>query len=121
MTVEGAENDAAARRIALSIGNSPLVKTMLAAADANWGRLVMAIGKAGEAAERDRLRLWIGDEQCAEGGHVREGYSEERASEHLMGDEVRLRADVGVGTGRNTIWTCDLTHAYIDINAGYRS
>ena len=111
VTVEGAENDAAARRIALSIGNSPLVKTMLAAADANWGRLVMAVGKAGEAAERDRLRLWIGDEQCAEGGHVREGYSEERATEHLMGDEVRLRADVGVGTGRNTIWTCDLTHA----------
>ena len=116
---EGAESDAAARRIALSIGNSPLVKTMLAAADANWGRLVMAVGKAGEAAERDRLRLWIGDEQCAEGGRVCEGYSEERATEHLKGDEVRLRADVG--TGRSTIWTCDLTHAYIDINAGYRS
>ena len=121
VTVEGAETDAAARRIALSIGNSPLVKTMLAAADANWGRLVMAVGKAGEAAERDRLRLWIGDEQCAEGGRIREGYSEERATEHLMGQEVRLRADVGVGTGRDTIWTCDLTHAYIDINAGYRS
>ena len=121
VTVEGAESDAAARRIALSIGNSPLVKTMLAAADANWGRLVMAVGKAGEAAERDRLRLWIGDEQCAEGGRIREGYSEQRATEHLKGDEVRLRADVGVGTGRNTIWTCDLTHAYIDINAGYRS
>ena len=121
VTVEGAESDAAARWIALSIGNSPLVKTMLAAADANWGRLVMAVGKAGEAAERDRLRLWIGDEQCAEGGRIREGYSEERATEHLKGDEVRLRADVGVGAGRNTIWTCDLTHAYIDINAGYRS
>ena len=121
VTVEGAESDEAARRIALSIGNSPLVKTMLAAADANWGRLVMAVGKAGEAAERDRLRLWIGDEQCAEAGRIREGYSEERATEHLKGDEVRLRADVGVGTGRDTIWTCDLTHAYIDINAGYRS
>lgn len=121
VTVEGAESDAAARRIALSIGNSPLVKTMLAASDANWGRLVMAVGKAGEAAERDRLRLWIGDEQCAEGGRIREGYSEERATGHLMGQEVRLRADVGVGTGRDTIWTCDLTHAYIDINAGYRS
>ena len=118
VTVEGAESDAAARRIALSIGNSPLVKTMLAASDANWGRLVMAVGKAGEAAERDRLRLWIGDEQCAEGGRIREGYSEERATGHLMGQEVRLRADVGVGTGRDTIWTCDLTHAYIDINAG---
>ena len=100
VTVEGAESDEAARRIALSIGNSPLVKTMLAAADANWGRLVMAVGKAGEAADRDRLRLWIGDEQCAEGGRIREGYSEERATEHLKGDEVRLRADVGVGTGK---------------------
>ena len=121
VTVEGAEDDAAARRIAFAIGNSPLVKTMLAAADANWGRLVMAVGKAGEAAERDRLRLWIGDEQCAEGGRLRDGYSEERATEHLRGDEVRLRADVGVGSGRATVWTCDLTHAYIDINAGYRS
>ena len=121
VTVEGAESDEAARRIALSIGNSPLVKTMLAASDANWGRLVMAVGKAGEAAERDRLRLWIGDEQCAEGGRIRDGYSEARATEHLEGSEVRLRADVGVGTGRATIWTCDLTHAYIDINAGYRS
>ena len=121
VTVEGAASDAAARRIALGIGNSPLVKTMLAASDANWGRLVMAVGKAGEAAERDRLRLWIGDEQCAEGGRVRDGYSEERATEHLRGAEVRLRADVGVGTGRDTIWTCDLTHAYIDINAGYRT
>ena len=121
VTVEGAESDGAARRIAFAIGNSPLVKTMLAAADANWGRLVMAVGKAGEAAERDRLRLWIGDEQCAEGGRLRDGYSEERATEHLQGSEVRLRADVGVGAGTATIWTCDLTHAYIDINAGYRS
>lgn len=121
VTVEGAESDGAARRIAFAIGNSPLVKTMLAAADANWGRLVMAVGKAGEAADRDRLGLWIGDEQCAEGGRPREGYSEERATEHLRGAEVRLRADVGVGGGRAVIWTCDLTHAYIDINAGYRS
>ena len=121
VTVEGAESDGAARRIAFAIGNSPLVKTMLAAADANWGRLVMAVGKAGEAADRDRLRLWIGGEQCAESGRIRDGYSEERATEHLQGDEVRLRADVGVGGGQATIWTCDLTHAYIDINAGYRS
>ena len=70
----------------------------------------MAVGKAGEAAERDRLRLWIGDEQCAEGGRIREGYSEERATDHLKGDEVRLRARCRRrGTGRNTIWTCDLT------------
>ena len=121
VTVEGAEDDAAARRIAFAIGNSPLVKTMLAAADANRGRLVMAVGKAGEAAERERLRLWIGDEQCAEGGRLRDGYSEERATEHLQGGEVRLRADVGVGSGRATVRTCDLTHSCVDVNAGYRS
>ena len=119
--VNGAESETAARRIALSIGNSPLVKTMLAAADANWGRLVMAVGKAGEKADRDRLNLWIGTEQCARGGVLCEDYSEERATVHLKGNEVFLKADVGVGNGRATIWTCDLTHRYIDINAGYRS
>ena len=95
---------------------------MLAAADANWGRLVMAVGKAGEAAERDRLRLWIGDEQCAEGGrHPGRTTPRRGRPSTCKGAEVRLRADVGVGMGRDTIWTCDLTHAYIDINAGYRS
>jgi glutamate N-acetyltransferase/amino-acid N-acetyltransferase len=121
VTVTGAEDDAAAKRIALSIGNSPLVKTMLAAPDANWGRLVMAVGKAGEAADRDRLAIWLGGEQAAEGGRVRPGYSEARATEFLRRDEVSLRVDVGVGRGEATIWTCDLTHRYIDIIAGYRS
>ena len=121
ISVSGAESDAAARRIALAIGNSPLVKTALAASDANWGRLVMAIGKAGEKADRDALSIWIGDEHCAEHGVVREAYSEARATKHLQGDEVNLRCDVGVGSGSATIWTCDLTHRYIDINAGYRS
>lgn len=119
--VLGAEHEQAASRIALAIGNSPLVKTMLAAEDANWGRLVMAVGKAGEAADRDRLRIWIGEEQAAEGGQMLDGYSEDRATAFLKLPEVALTVDVGVGSGEATIWTCDLTHGYIDINAGYRS
>ena len=94
---------------------------MLAAADANWGRLVMAVGKAGEPADRDKLRIWMGDEQAAENGELKDGYSEDRASEHLALDEVKLTADVGVGEFEATVWTCDLTHGYIDINASYRS
>ncbi|MFT7598530.1 MAG: glutamate N-acetyltransferase/amino-acid N-acetyltransferase [Acidimicrobiales bacterium] len=121
VSVTGAESDSAAQVIALSIANSPLVKTALAASDANWGRIVMAVGKAGQRADRDALAIWIGDEQCAEGGVMRAGYSEAIATEHLQGDDVRLRADVGIGDGSATVWTCDLTHGYIDINAGYRS
>ena len=119
--VTGAEDDDAAEAIAFAIGNSPLVKTALAAEDANWGRIVMAVGKAGQRADRDALAIWIGPEQAAEGGVMRDGYSEERATAHLQGDHVVLRVDVGVGSGAATIWTCDLTHGYIDINAGYRS
>ena len=119
--VSGAADDEAAKTIAFAIGNSPLVKTALAAEDANWGRIVMAVGKAGQAADRDRLAIWIGPEQAAEAGLVRDGYSEDRATEHLRENEVRLRVDVGVGDGCATIWTCDLTHGYIEINAGYRS
>jgi glutamate N-acetyltransferase / amino-acid N-acetyltransferase len=119
--VSGAASDEAAEIIAFSIGNSPLVKTALAAADANWGRIVMAVGKAGQAADRDKLAIWIGDEQAAENGVVHPDYSEDRATEHLRGAEVRLRIDVGVGAGAATIWTCDLTHGYIEINAGYRT
>jgi len=121
ITVTGAENDAAASTIALSIANSPLVKTALAASDANWGRLVMAVGKAGEKADRDALKITIGDELVAENGWQAAGYSEERATEHLKGDEVNLTVDVGVADGQATVWTCDLTHGYIEINAGYRS
>jgi glutamate N-acetyltransferase/amino-acid N-acetyltransferase len=119
--VSGAASDEAAEIIAFAIGNSPLVKTALAAEDANWGRIVMAVGKAGEAADRDRLAIWIGPEQVAEAGMQCDGYSEDRATAHLRQQEVRIRADVGVGDGESTIWTCDLTHGYIDINAGYRS
>lgn len=121
VTVSGAEDEAAAGTIAMAIANSPLVKTALAAEDANWGRIVMAVGKAGQRADRDALAIWIGPEQCAEGGVVRDGYSEEAATEHLKQDHVVLRADVGIGSGTATVWTCDLTHGYIDINAGYRS
>ncbi|GJM37765.1 MAG: arginine biosynthesis bifunctional protein ArgJ [Acidimicrobiales bacterium] len=121
ITVSGAASDDAAETIAFAIGNSPLVKTALAAEDANWGRIVMAVGKAGEAADRDELAIWIGPEQCAANGVVIDGYSEERATAHLQEDEVSIRVDVGVGSGSATIWTCDLTHGYIEINAGYRS
>ena len=121
VTVEGAANDQAAKTIALAIGNSPLVKTALAAEDANWGRIVMAVGKAGQAADRDRLKIWIGDELTAYQGLQAKGYSEARATEHLRQSEVRIKVDVGVADGYARIWTCDLTHGYIRINAGYRS
>jgi glutamate N-acetyltransferase/amino-acid N-acetyltransferase len=119
--VTGAESDAAAKAIALSIANSPLVKTALAAEDANWGRIVMAVGKAGQRADRDRLAIRIGDELVASNGVRAEGYSEERATRHLQGHEVTISVDVAIGSGRASVWTCDLTHRYIDINAGYRS
>lgn len=121
ITVTGAESDASAAVIGRSIANSPLVKTAIGAADANWGRVVMAVGKAGQPALRDALEIWMGPEQVTEGGWVRDGYSEERATEHLQQDDVQIKIDVGVGTGTATIWTCDLTHRYIDINASYRS
>lgn len=119
--ISGADNDAAAKTIALAVANSPLVKTALAAEDANWGRIVMAIGKAGQRADRDALAIWIGDEQVAAGGVQHNDYSEERATEHLKNDHVKISADVGIGSGAATVWTCDLTHGYIEINAGYRS
>ncbi|MCY4069434.1 MAG: bifunctional glutamate N-acetyltransferase/amino-acid acetyltransferase ArgJ [Acidimicrobiaceae bacterium] len=121
VTVTGAASDAAAAAIARSVADSPLVKTALAAGDANWGRIVAAVGKAGQRADRDRLAIWIGDEQCARDGVAAPAYSEARAGEHLQGSEVVLTVDAGVGDGKATIWTCDLTHGYIDINAGYRT
>ena len=121
VSVSGAESDDAARIIAFAIGNSPLVKTALAAEDANWGRLVMAVGKSGQAADRDAIEIWIGPEQVTANGRVLDSYCEQRATEHLREAEIELRVDVGIGNGSATIWTCDLTHGYIDINAGYRS
>jgi glutamate N-acetyltransferase/amino-acid N-acetyltransferase len=120
--VEGAETDAAAKRIALSIANSPLVKTAVAGEDANWGRVVMAVGKAGEAADRDRLSIWFGDMLLAKNGERSADYSEAAASAYMKGREIVIRADAGVGgPGRATVWGCDLTHGYIDINGSYRS
>ena len=119
--VTGAESDASARRVAMSIANSPLVKTAIAGEDANWGRVVMAVGKAGEPAERDRLSIRFGDTQVARGGLAVEGYDEAPVAAHLKGQEVEVGADLGLGEGQATVWTCDLTHGYISINADYRS
>ncbi|MCA1196829.1 bifunctional glutamate N-acetyltransferase/amino-acid acetyltransferase ArgJ [Sphingomonas sp. R647] len=119
--VEGAENDASAHRIALSIANSPLVKTAIAGEDANWGRIVMAVGKAGEPAERDKLAITFGGVQVASGGLAVEGYDETPVAAHLKGQDIEIGVDLGLGEGRATVWTCDLTHGYISINADYRS
>lgn len=119
--VEGAESDASAHRIAMSIANSPLVKTAIAGEDANWGRVVMAVGKAGEPAERDKLSIRFGGTQVAVNGLAVEGYDEAPVAAHLKGQEIEIGVDLGLGDGRATVWTCDLTHGYISINADYRS
>ncbi|NQV47598.1 MAG: bifunctional glutamate N-acetyltransferase/amino-acid acetyltransferase ArgJ [Rhodospirillaceae bacterium] len=121
VTVSGAENNVAAKRIALSIANSPLVKTAIAGEDANWGRIVMAVGKAGEKADRDKLSITIGGHLIAEDGLARNDYDEAPVAEHMKGQEIDILADVGIADGRATVWTCDLTHGYITINADYRS
>ena len=121
ITVTGAEDDRAARRIGLAIANSPLVKTALAGEDPNWGRIVMAVGKSGEKADRDRLSITFGDITVAEAGWVSPAYSEEAGATYMKRAELDIGVDVGVGTGRATVWTCDLTHGYITINADYRS
>ncbi|RYY47232.1 MAG: bifunctional glutamate N-acetyltransferase/amino-acid acetyltransferase ArgJ [Sphingomonadales bacterium] len=119
--VEGAESDRSAHVIAMSIANSPLVKTAIAGEDANWGRIVMAVGKAGEPAERDKLAIRFGETQVAKAGLAVEGYDEAPVAAHLKGSDVRVNVDLGLGDGRATVWTCDLTHGYISINADYRS
>lgn len=119
--IQGADTDAAARRIGLAIANSPLVKTAIAGEDANWGRVVMAVGKSGERAERDKLKIWIGGVRVATKGQKDPGYREEMVVDHMASRDIALKVDVGVGKGKATVWTCDLTHRYIDINADYRS
>ena len=119
--VAGAVSDDSARRVALSIANSPLVKTAIAGEDANWGRVVMAVGKAGEPADRDRLAIRFGDHWVAKDGLPVDGYDEAPVAAHLKGQDIRIGADLGLGEGRATVWTCDLTHGYISINADYRS
>lgn len=121
ITVEGAESDRSAHRIAMSIANSPLVKTAIAGEDANWGRIVMAVGKAGEPAERDKLSIRFGATQVAEAGLAVESYDEAPVADHLKGREVEIGVNLELGEGRATVWTCDLTHGYISINADYRS
>src|SRR6516164_6880401 len=119
--VTGAATFRAARRIGLTIGNSPLVKTALSAGDPNWGRIVMAVGKAGEKIDPDRLAISIGGLPIlADGGPV-PGYDETPVAAHMSGREIKIAVDVGIGRGKATVWTCDLTHGYIDINASYRS
>lgn len=119
--VTGAVSDADAKIHALSVANSPLVKTAIAGEDPNWGRVVMAIGKSGAAADRDLLGIRFGDVLVAEKGWVSPDYHEEDAARHMKGQNLVIGIELGLGNGRATVWTCDLTHGYIDINADYRS
>jgi glutamate N-acetyltransferase / amino-acid N-acetyltransferase len=119
--IAGAESDKAARTIGLSIANSPLVKTAIAGEDPNWGRVVMAVGKAGEAADRDKLAIWFGPHLVAKDGERAPDYSEETVAAYMKNGELTIKVDLGLGAGKSTIWTCDLTHGYISVNADYRS
>jgi glutamate N-acetyltransferase/amino-acid N-acetyltransferase len=119
--VTGAETDAAARRIGFAIANSPLVKTAIAGCDPNWGRVVMAVGKAGEAADRDRLSIRYGAIEVARHGERAPDYDEATVARYMEGKEIEIGVDLGLGAGKATVWTCDLTHGYISINADYRS
>ncbi len=119
--ITGAASETSAKTIAASIANSPLVKTALAAGDANWGRVVMAVGKSGEPVERDRLSVWFGDHMVAKEGSRAADYSEAKATRAVQGPEIFIRADVGVGSAKATVWTCDLTDGYVKINGAYRS
>jgi glutamate N-acetyltransferase / amino-acid N-acetyltransferase len=121
VAVTGAVSDESAHRIAMSIANSPLVKTAIAGGDANWGRVVMAVGKAGEPADRDRLSISFGPTLVAKDGLVVPDYDETPVAAHVGSPTVDIGADLGIGTGQATVWTCDLTHGYISINADYRS
>lgn len=121
VTVTGAATDESARRVGLAIANSPLVKTAIAGEDANWGRVVMAVGKAGEPADRDRLSIGFGGTWCAREGQPLPDYDEAPVAAHLKGQDISIEVDLGLGDGRATVWTCDLTHGYISINADYRS
>ncbi len=119
--ITGANSDGAAHRIAMSIANSPLVKTAVAGEDPNWGRVVMAVGKSGERAERDRLSISFGDILVAENGWVAPSYTEAAGAAYMKQDEIVIAVDIGLDNGMATVWTCDLTHRYITINADYRS
>ncbi|KQM13829.1 bifunctional glutamate N-acetyltransferase/amino-acid acetyltransferase ArgJ [Novosphingobium sp. Leaf2] len=119
--VSGAVSDESARKVGMAIANSPLVKTAIAGEDANWGRVVMAVGKAGEPADRDRLSIGFGGTWAARDGLPLADYDEAPVAAHLKGHEISVEVDLGLGDGSATVWTCDLTHGYIAINADYRS
>lgn len=121
ISVSGAVSDESACKVGLAIANSPLVKTAIAGEDANWGRVVMAVGKAGEPADRDRLSIGFGGTWAARDGQPLTDYDEAPVAAHLKGRDVSIEVDLGLGEGRATVWTCDLTHGYISINADYRS
>ncbi len=119
--VWGAENSRAARKIAFACANSLILKTAIAGEDPNWGRVVMAVGKSGEAADRDKLSIWFGEHIVARNGERAAEYVEKTVAAYMKGREITIRIDVGVGGGAATVWTCDLTHDYVSINADYRS
>ena len=119
--VKGAESDEDAKKVAFSIANSPLVKTAIAGEDPNWGRVVMAVGKSGAVADRDRLSISFGDIQVAKNGWVSPDYKEEDGAAYMKQDQLVISTDLGMGQSSATVWTCDLTHGYIQINADYRS
>jgi glutamate N-acetyltransferase/amino-acid N-acetyltransferase len=121
IVVEGAVSKSSARRIAMSIANSPLVKTAIAGEDANWGRVVMAVGKAGEPANRDKLSIWFGGIRVAHKGERDPAYDEAEVSMAMKKPEIKLKVALGLGTGRDRVLTCDLTHQYVAINGDYRS
>ncbi len=121
IVVEGAASKRSARRIALSIANSPLVKTAIAGEDANWGRVVMAVGKAGEPADRDRLSIWFGGTRVAHKGARDPAYVEAEVSAYMKRPEISLKVALGMGRGRDRVLTCDLTKEYVAINGDYRS
>lgn len=121
INITGASNDTDAKTHAMAIANSPLIKTAIAGEDPNWGRVVMAIGKSGAPADRDRLSISFGDIIVAKEGWVAEHYSEEAGANYMKNDHIVINVDLGIGAGQSTVWTCDLTHGYIEINADYRS
>ena len=121
VAVTGASSDRDARTHAMAIANSPLVKTAIAGEDPNWGRIVMAIGKSGAPADRDSISISFGDILVAKDGWVNPDYREDDAADHMKRDEIEISVDLGLGGGRAVVWTCDLTHGYITINADYRS
>ncbi len=121
VSVTGAASDAEAHIHAKSIANSPLIKTAIAGEDPNWGRVVMAVGKSGARADRDRLSIWFGDQEVARDGEVSPAHDEARAAAYMKTQTIVIHVDLGLGGGTARVWTCDLTHGYIEINADYRS